>query len=156
MTLMRFDPFRELDRLAERALSGYGGRTMAMEAVRRGDEFLVQLDLPGVREQDVDVTVERNVLSIRARRDPVRQEGDEVVVDERPYGEFSRQLYLGGDLDTNRLDAQFSDGVLTLRIPISESGKPRRVRIGARTEESSPAGAQDSDTGQSSQRPANV
>lgn len=165
MTLMRFDPFRELDRLAER-VTGSSGRTMAMEAVRRGDEFLVQLDLPGVREEDVDITVERNVLTIHARREPVREEGDEVVVDERAYGEFSRQLYLGENLDTDRLEAQLRDGVLSLRIPVSESSKPRRVRIGGRTEEESPGDAQsqqatpgdapDSGTGQSSQQPANV
>ena len=155
---MRFDPFRELDRLAERAFSGLGARrTMAMEAVRRGDEFIVQFDLPGVREQDIDVTVERNVLTVHARREPDRQEGDEVIVDERPYGEFSRQLYLGENLDADRLSAQVSDGLLALRIPISRSSKPRRVQIGTGTGESSSGGDQAApSTGQSSEQPANA
>lgn len=131
MTLMRFDPFREFDRLAETMLAGgpRAARTMPMEALRRGDEFLVFLDLPGVRRDDVDLTVERNVVSIRARRVPQRQEGDEVIVDERIYGEFTSQLFLGDNLDPNHLSADMDDGVLTLRIPVSEESKPRRVAL---------------------------
>jgi HSP20 family protein len=133
VTLMRFDPFRELDRVAERTLSGaakalYG---MPMEALRRGDQFLVHLDLPGVPREDIDLTVERNVVSVRVRRVPDRQEGDEVVIDERPYGEFSRQLFLGDNLDPDRLSADTHDGVLTLTIPVSEASKPRRVQLGS-------------------------
>ena len=133
MTLMRFDPFRELDRLTEQAFSvaARASRSMPMEALRRGDEFFVYLDMPGVRQDDVDVTVERNVVSIRARRVAQRQEGDEVIVDERPYGEFTRQLFLGDNLDSNGLSARMSDGVLSLRIPVSESSKPRRVALGS-------------------------
>ena len=132
MTLMRFDPFRELDRLADRALSAAGAqRGMPMEALRRGDEFLIYLDLHGVRYEDVEVTIERNVASIRATREPMRQEGDEVVVDERAYGECTRQLFLGENLDPSRLAAEMHDGVLNLRIPVSEASKPRRVPIGA-------------------------
>jgi HSP20 family protein len=131
MTLMRFDPFRELDRLAEAAFSGgaRAARSLPMEALRRGDEFLVLLDLPGVQREDVDVTVERNVVSIRARRVPQRQEGDEVIVDERIYGEFTRQLFLGDNLDSGGLSADMENGVLTLRIPVSEASKPRRVAL---------------------------
>ena len=133
MTLMRFDPFRELDRLTEQAFSvaARASRSMPMEALRRGDEFFVFLDVPGVRQDDVDVTVERNVVSIRARRVPQRQEGDEVIVDERPYGEFTRQLFLGDNLDSGGLSAELSAGVLSLRIPVSESSKPRRVALGS-------------------------
>jgi HSP20 family protein len=132
MTLMRFDPFRELDRLTEQALAaGRGPRAMPMEAFRRGDEFIVALDLPGVRPDDVDVTVERNVVTVRARRRPLRQEGDELLIDERPQGEFSRQLFLGDNLDTGRMQATFELGVLTLTIPVSEASKPRKVEIGS-------------------------
>jgi hypothetical protein len=95
MALMRYGPFRELDRLADQALAGPRMiRTMPMEALRRGDQFLVALDLPGVKQDDVDVTVERNVVQVSARRQPRRQEGDEVIIDERPQGEFRRQLFL--------------------------------------------------------------
>lgn len=128
MALMRFDPFRELDRLAERTIPPLT-RTMPMEALRRGDEFAVHLDLPGVKRDDVDITVENNVVTIRARRMPQRAEGDEVIADERAYGEFSRQLFLGDNLDPGGLAADLADGVLTLRIPVSEASKPRRVAL---------------------------
>ena len=133
MTLMRFDPFREWDRLTEQAMRG--GRSavqsMPMEAYRRGDEFFVALDLPGVNPDDVDVTVERNVVNIRVTRQPMHREDDEVLVDERPQGEFSRQLFLGENLDANNLSASYESGVLTLRIPVAEESKPRKVEIGS-------------------------
>jgi HSP20 family protein len=156
---MRFDPFRELDRLADRALSSAGAqRSMPMEALRRGDEFLIYLDLPGVRDEDVEVTIERNVASIRATREPMRQEGDEVVVDERAYGKFSRQLFLGENLDPSRLTAEMHDGVLNLRIPVSEASKPRRIRIGAGAE--SPPAPREPEPGRTaeptSQQPTNA
>ena len=132
MTLMRFDPFREWDRFNEELMAGSRAmRTMPMEAWRRGDEFHVALDLPGVDPADVDVTVERNVVTIRARRLSPRQDGDEVLVDERPQGEFSRQLFLGDNLDAGALAAGYENGVLHLTIPVAESSKPRRVEIGA-------------------------
>jgi HSP20 family protein len=132
MALMRFDPFRDLDRLADQALGGMRNiRTMPMEALRRGDQFIVALDIPGVSPDDVDVTVERNVVEITARRQPMRQEGDEVIIDERPYGEFRRQLFLGDNLDPNNLSAGYDRGVLTLTIPVSEQAKPRKVEIGS-------------------------
>jgi HSP20 family protein len=133
VTLMRFDPFRELDRLAEQTLSvgARALRSMPMEALRRGDEFIVHLDVPGVALDDIDLTVERNVVSIRVRRLPARREGDEVLIDERPHGEFARQLFLGDNLDAERLTADARDGVLTLTIPVSEASKPRRVVLGS-------------------------
>ena len=133
MALLRFDPLRELDRLADQALSGARSlavRTMPMEALRRGDKFLIALDVPGLTPRDVDVTVEQNVIDITARRQPMRQEGDEVIVDERPHGEFRRELFLGDNLDTSKLTAEFDRGVLTLTIPLSEASKPRKVEIG--------------------------
>jgi HSP20 family protein len=136
MTLMRFDPFRELDRLGEQLTSGrLHARTMPMEAFRRGDEFVVAIDLPGVTPEDLELTVERNVVNVRASRRPARQERDEVLVDERTYGELSRQLFLGDNLDPNKLEANFDRGVLTLTIPVSEASKPRRVPIGDTSEE---------------------
>lgn len=134
MTLMRFDPFRELDRWTEQALAGTRSmRTMPMEALRRGDRFFVALDLPGVTQEDIDVTVERNVVTVRASRAPLAQEGDEVIVDERPHGEFSRQLFLGENLDAGKLAAQLTDGVLNLEIPVSEASKPRKVSLSDRS-----------------------
>lgn len=133
MTLMRFDPFREWDRLTEQAVRSARSavQSMPMEAYRRGDEFFVALDLPGVNPDDVDVTVERNVVNIRVTRQPMHREDDEVLVDERPQGEFSRQLFLGENLDANSLSASYESGVLTLRIPVAEESKPRKVEIGS-------------------------
>jgi HSP20 family protein len=132
MTLMRFDPFRDLDRFSERVLAGSGAmRSMPMEAFRRGDQFIVALELPGVDPSDVDVTVERNVVTIHAVRRAFRQEGDDVIADERLTGEFSRQLFLGDNLDAGKLAAEFDRGVLRLTIPVAESSRPRRVEITA-------------------------
>jgi HSP20 family protein len=130
VTLMRFDPFRELDRLGEPTLS-VGARalhSMPMEAMRRGDELIVDLDVPGVGPDDIDLTVEdlaveRNVVSIRVRRLPARQEGDEVLIDGRPHGAFVRQLLVGDDLDADRLTADARAGVLTLTIPGQRGGQ---------------------------------
>jgi len=135
MALMRFDPFRELDRLSEQVMGGRVPRTMPMEAWRRKDEFYVHIDLPGIDKDDVDLTVERNVVSIRAERRPAREEGDEVIVDERPHGIFTRQLFLGDNLDANNLSADYDRGVLMLTIPVAEESKPRRVQLGAQQQQ---------------------
>jgi HSP20 family protein len=135
VTLMRFDPLRELDRWTEQALAGARpARTMPMEALRRGDLFLVALDIPGVKQDAIEVTAERNVVSIRATRRPLAEEGDEVIVDERPQGVFTRQLFLGENLDPGKLTAHFDDGVLTLEIPVAEASKPRRISLEHRSE----------------------
>jgi HSP20 family protein len=127
---MRFDPLRELDRLGERLLAG-GMRAMPTEAFRRQDEFMVLIDIPGVDLDDVDVTVERNVVSVTATRTSPRQEGDELLVDERPHGRSSRQFFLGDNLDADKLQADYDRGVLTLTIPVAEQSKPRKVEIGS-------------------------
>jgi HSP20 family protein len=142
MALMRFDPFRELDRLSEQVMGGRVPRTMPMEAWRRKDEFYVHIDLPGIDKDDVDLTVERNVVSIRAERRPAREEGDEVIVDERPHGIFTRQLFLGDNLDANNLSADYDRGVLMLTIPVAEESKPRRVQLGAQQQELQDSGSE--------------
>jgi HSP20 family protein len=128
--LMRTDPFRELDRLTEQVF-GTPARPAAMpiDAFREGDEFLVQFDLPGVDAQSIDLTVEQNVLTVHAERRRSDRDGVELLVGERPHGMFSRQLFLGETLDTDHMQAQYEDGVLTLRVPIAERAKPRRVPI---------------------------
>lgn len=132
MTLMRFDPFRELDRLAEQVMAGGRVlRTMPMEAFRRGDQFFVNIDLPGVDRKQVDLTVERNVVSVRAERQSPREEGDELIVDERPQGIFTRQLFLGDNLDVSKLTADLNNGVLALTIPVTEATEPRRIELPA-------------------------
>ena len=128
--LMRTDPFRELDRLTAAAF-GTPARpaTAPMDAYRDGETFVVHVDLPGVDTDSLDVTVERNVLQIHAERKG--PENAELVVAERPRGTFSRQLILGDTLDTDRLEATYDAGVLTLRLPVAEKAKPRRVSVGS-------------------------
>lgn len=127
--LMRTDPFRELDRLAQQVWGTTARPTlMAMDAWRAGDEFVVEFDLPGVDPDAVDVDIERNVLTVRAERPALNGER-EVLAAERPRGVFSRQLILGDNLDTDNVAASYDSGVLTLRIPVAEQAKPRKVMI---------------------------
>jgi HSP20 family protein len=128
--LMRTDPFRDLDRLAQQML-GTATRPAAMplDAYREGDTFAVKFDLPGVDPESIDLDIERNVLTVRAERRSPAPEGAELVVAERPTGTFSRQLFLGDTLDTDRVDASYEGGVLTVRIPVAEQAKPRKIQI---------------------------
>ena len=129
--LMRTDPFRDFDRITQQLL-GTNARpsAMLMDAWRDGDRFVVEFDLPGVDPGSVDLDVERNVLTVKAeRRPPEVLESVEMQVAERPLGVFSRQLFLGETLDTDKIEAQYDAGVLTLRIPIAERAKPRRIAI---------------------------
>lgn len=133
--LMRTDPFRELDRLTE-ALTGTRARpaVMPMDAYREDGTFVVHLDLPGVSADSIDLTVEQNVLTVHAERKRPLGEAVERVVDERPFGVFSRQLFLGETLDADRLAAEYAAGVLTLRIPVAEKAKPRRIEVSGGSE----------------------
>ena len=128
--LMRTDPFRDLDRLAQQILgTPMRPAPMPIDAYRRGDEFVVEFDLPGVDTGSIELTVENNVLTVHAQRRRSTREDVEMVVGERPQGTFSRQLFLGDSLDTERINADYTDGVLVLRLPIAEKAKPRRVPI---------------------------
>jgi HSP20 family protein len=132
--LMRTDPFRELDRLSQQ-LSGTNGTTMRpammpMDAYRDGESFVVHFDIPGVDPASIDLDVERNVLTVKAERgDATPGEGVALQVAERPRGVFSRQLFLGDTLDPDHIDASYDAGVLTLRIPVAEQAKPRKIAI---------------------------
>ena len=130
--LMRTDPFRDIDRMFAQ-LAGTASRpaVMSVDAERDGDWFNVYFDLPGVDPDSIDLTVERNVLQVKAQRQRQSKDGVESVISERPMGVFSRQLFLGGTLDTDKLEASYDDGVLTLRIPVSEKAKPHKISIGS-------------------------
>ncbi len=133
--LMRSDPFRELDRLAQDMLTTVGTRLrpvmMPMDAYRTDDKVVVHFDLPGIDPESVDLTVERNVLTISGQRTWEPAEDVEVLVAERPHGTFSRQLFLGEGLDTEHVEARYADGVLTVTVPLVEQAKPRKVEITA-------------------------
>jgi HSP20 family protein len=144
MTIMRFDPLREFDRLTEQLLTSTRAavRAIPMEAYRRGDTFFVQLDVPGVKDEDVEVTVEGNMVNVRAERTMPHEEGDEVIVDERPRGTFTRQLLLGENLDAGGLQGTYERGVLTITIPVSRAAQPRKVPISAESSAAQVAGGQ--------------
>ena len=127
--LMRFDPFRELDQVAQQVLRQSARPGAPMDAYRHGDQFIVQFDLPGVDPSSIDLTAEANVLSVAAVRQRTFDEGDEVLVSERPHGEFRRQLFLGEQLDPDHIAANYEDGVLTLTLSVAEQPKPRKVEI---------------------------
>lgn len=142
--LMRSDPFRELDRLSQQMFSGMNGTVarpsaMPMDAWRDGDRFVIEFDLPGVRAESIDLDVERNVVTVRAER-PVPEEEREMLASERMRGVFSRQLVLGDNLDTERIQASYDSGVLTLHIPVAEQAKPRKISVstGSSTEADGP------------------
>jgi HSP20 family protein len=128
--LMRTDPFRELDRLAQQVL-GTAARpaAMPMDAWQEDQEFVVAFDLPGVNLDSVDLDVERNVLTVRAERPDPAGKDTELIASERPRGVFSRQLILGDTLDAANVKATYDGGVLTLRIPVAEKAKPRKIQI---------------------------
>ncbi|MFW6205179.1 MAG: Hsp20/alpha crystallin family protein [Actinomycetota bacterium] len=138
--LMRTDPFRELDRLSQQFFGAPSRNTlvMPMDAYRKDDRFYVKFDLPGIDPDSLDVTVEQNVLTIEARRPT--QEDVEWTVAERPTGSFTRQVFLGETLAVDKLEADYSDGVLTIEIPVLEEAKPRRVEISHSSERKQIAG----------------
>ncbi len=127
--LMRFDPFRELDRLTQ-ALN-VRPASVPMDAYREGERFVVHFDLPGVDPSSIDLTVEKNVLTVSATRSWEPADGTEIVANERPQGSFTRQLFLGESLDANSVEATYDQGVLTVTIPVAEQAKPRKVAISA-------------------------
>ena len=127
--LMRTDPFRDLDRLTQQIL-GTAARpaVMPMDAWREEDRFVVEFDLPGVTADSLNLDVEKNTLTVRAER-PALDENREMVAAERPRGVFSRQLFLGENLDTDKIEAAYDAGVLRLTIPVAEKAKPRKIEI---------------------------
>ncbi len=127
--LMRYEPFRELDRISEELFSGRRVRQIPVDAYRRGNDFIIHLDLPGADPGSVELTVEKDVLTVQATRTWMPTEGDQVTVQERGQGEFKRQLLLGEGLDRDHVAASYEDGVLTITIPVAEQAKPRKVEI---------------------------
>jgi HSP20 family protein len=130
--LMRTDPFRELDRLSQQVFGTDGTlarpSVMPMDAWRDGETFHVEFDLPGINPDSIDLDVERNVVTIKAER-PARATDAELIAAERPRGVFSRQLILGDNLDTEHIEASYDTGVLTVKIPVAEQAKPRKIEI---------------------------
>ena len=127
--VMRYDRFRELEGLMEEVQAGRRAPRLLMDAYRRGDDFIVHFDLPGIDADSIDLTTEENVLTVSAQRTYEPEEGDEILVSERPQGKFSRQLFLGEGLDREAITASYDQGVLTVKVPMAERAKPRRIEI---------------------------
>jgi HSP20 family protein len=130
--LLRFDPFREFDRMADSF--SHTSPSMPMDAVRRDDEVVVWLDLPGADAESIDLEVERNVVTVKAERRHEAVENEQVLAQERRLGDLRRQLVLGDSLDTEAIEASYNDGVLELSVPVTEKAKPRKVLVGADTD----------------------
>lgn len=134
MVLFQNDPFRDFDAVLDRMASrprANSAASMAMDAYRRGSDVWVHLDLPGVSADSIDIDLERNVLTVSAQRDWAREDDDQIYVAERRRGTFARQVHLGDSLDADHIEAAYHDGVLTLRIPIAEQAKPRKIAVNA-------------------------
>lgn len=129
--LLRLDPVREFDRLADQMFGGQRApRLVPMDAYRSGEHFVFHFDLPGVDPSSIDVNVHRNVLSIAALRPARSTDEVQVLLAERPSGEFSRQLMLGDGLNVEGITATYDNGVLTVTIPVAETAKPRKIVVG--------------------------
>ncbi|MCU0309885.1 MAG: Hsp20/alpha crystallin family protein [Acidimicrobiales bacterium] len=123
--LMRTDPLRQWDRFFE-APSSFSA---PMDAYRLGDVITVEFDLPGVDPDSIDLQIEQGELRVAAHRRRTAPEGAAYLVRERSEAQVTRRLMLGDTLDVEHVDAEYHDGVLRLRIPLSESAKPRRVEV---------------------------
>lgn len=133
MLLTSIDPFvqefeRQFDRLS-RQVSAQGGAMMPMDGIRRGDDVLLRFDLPGIDPDSIEVTVDRGVLSVSARREEEHAEDDRLFVRERVMGAFTRRVYLSEHLDASAIDAAYDNGVLAVRIPVLEQARPRKIEI---------------------------
>ncbi|MFZ2273538.1 hypothetical protein CJ204_12645 [Corynebacterium xerosis] len=131
MSMMRIDPFRELDRLSQELLRGTLARPVAltMDAWKDDETFVVEFDIPGVDSDSIDLDIERNVLTVTAERQSRTREDVEVIAEERATGKFRRQVMLSDNLDPDAAQAQYTNGVLTVRIPVAEKAKPRKIEI---------------------------
>lgn len=133
MLLTSIDPFvQEFERQFDRAVrqAGLGnGAGMPMDGIRRADDVVLRFDLPGADPGSIEVTVDRGVLSVTARREEEFGEDERVFVRERPMGAFTRRVYLSEHLDAEAIEAAYDNGVLAVRIPVLERARPRKVAI---------------------------
>ena len=125
------DPFlRDFDRIASRMLNGTNtAAVMPMDGVRREDDVLLTFDLPGVDPESIEVTVDRRVLTVSAKREDAYGKDANLFLRERPTGTFTRRVHLSEELDGDQVEAGYTDGVLAVRVPLAETAKPRKIEI---------------------------
>lgn len=124
-----FDPFREMDRLLGDVTRTPASVAMPMDLYRSGDTFVAHIDLPGVEPGSIDIDMDGATVTIRAERTTSADEDTQWLTRERAVGTFARQLTLGRGLATDQISADYSDGVLTLTIPVAEAAKPRKIAV---------------------------
>ncbi len=124
-----FDPFREVDRWFSDVARTPASAAMPMDLYRDGDVFVTKIDLPGVDPASIDVDVDDRTLTVRAERKAETTVEQKWLVRERPAGTFARQLTLGHGVALDRIEAEYNDGVLSLRIPVAEEAKPRKISV---------------------------
>jgi HSP20 family protein len=135
MIMLGFEPLiHEFDRLAQQLWGTTVGTAalpaaMPMDVWREDDKFVVVIDLPGIAPDSIDVSVDHGTLSVRAERPAVGDQGRDWVIAERSRGVFNRQLFLGDQLDTDHISADYTDGVLRLTVPVAEQAQPRKIAI---------------------------
>lgn len=131
--VMRFDPFRDIDRQMQQLASRLQDTSspMAMDAYRRHDSVFIHFDLPGVDAESIELTTEQSTLTVRAERGWTPEPDDQILAQERPQGLFTRQLMLGEHLDTEQIQAAYEDGVLTIEVPVAPAAKPRKIEVNA-------------------------
>ena len=131
---MRFDPFNDLDRITRRVMGDTRTNYMPADAYRRDDRFYLHVDIPGVDPDSIDLTVEKNTLTISAEREWQMDGDHQLLLNERPTGTFTRQFFLGDSLDTDSIEAGYDHGVLTVAIPIAETAKARKIQVSSTQE----------------------
>jgi HSP20 family protein len=146
MAIVRFDPFRELTTMQDRINRIFGDiyhRSVDDDVMSRGDwmppvdifqngsqELVIKAELPGLKKEDIDVRVENNTLTLRGERKREQTVKDEQFHRvERTYGAFSRSFSLPSTIDTEKVNADFTDGVLTITMPLREEAKPRKIEV---------------------------
>lgn len=131
---MFFDSFRDLDRFANSLMDmRQGPRFMPIDLHREGDHFMLYADLPGVDPGSVDVNVDGQLLTIRAERTSRGEDDGKWLARERPSGSFLRQISIGEGIDAEHISANYSNGVLSVMMPVSERAKPRKIEVGSDT-----------------------
>lgn len=124
-----FDPFREMDRMMNQFARPAAPAAMGMDLYRNGDNFIADIDLPGVDPDSIDIDIDDRTLTVRAERHALKEEGIKWLAHERPTGTFARQLNLGRGLALDKISASYTDGVLTVTIPMAEESKPRKIEV---------------------------
>ncbi|MEI2641817.1 MAG: Hsp20/alpha crystallin family protein [Candidatus Nanopelagicales bacterium] len=138
-SVLRFDPFRDIDRLTEQLLGTQAGtarapRFMPMDLFRAGDHFVLNADLPGVDPGSIDISVDNGTLTVKAERSERSEDNVQWIASERFTGTFMRQLALGEGIDDQGITARYDNGVLSLLLPVAEKAKPRKIELSGHDE----------------------